>query len=342
MSRREIDHLIDDVGLPQAAQARRVAAVLFTYRCSITCAHCLFGCAGDRPDKVMNPRQCADALGLLHETGRVVHIAGGEAMLYWDALAESVALAHREGNTPHFVETNGSFAATDEIVRERFQFLRAHGVKGLYASADPYHQAFVSPERILRVRRLAREIFGARNFYGPDVSDDAIRDFPALAADEARLGDYVRQHRPSMIGTAQQALARFLDAYAPDDPDLPTHTWGGGARAEANCRAQFAAETLWEIHIDPYDNIQTNCGMILGRVPATTPAALLAQGPETANRYVATVSSEGALGLARLAAREHGFALPARVTQTCELCYLTRRFLRAYDPEVFGPAEVYL
>lgn len=88
-------------------------------------------------------------------------------------------------------------------------------------------------------------------------------------------------------------------------------------------------------------NIQTNCGMILGRLPETTPAAVLARGPERANRFVTVVCEQGPRGLAELARREYGFVPPQRLTQTCELCYLARAFLRQFHPDVFGPVEVY-
>ena len=98
---------------------------------------------------------------------------------------------------------------------------------------------------------------------------------------------------------------------------------------------------MWELHIDPYGNIQTNCGMILGKLPESSPSGLLARGLEKANRFVSTVCDQGAVGLAELAHREYGFVLPESVAQTCELCYLTRSFLRRFHPDVFGPAEVY-
>ena len=340
MASQDVDRLIDEIGLPQAAAQRRVAGILFTYRCSINCRHCLFACAGDRPNVVMTPRQCADALSLLHETGRVVHIAGGEAMLYWDTLSEAIRLAHAEGNAPHFIETNGSFATGDAIVRERLTFMAAHGVKGLYVSADPFHQEFVPPDRVLRVRRLTAEIFGERNFYGPAHSDAEIEGFPSIVRDSARLREYVRRRPPVMVGTAHRELARYLDSYAPHDDVLPARGWGNPGSKDS-CSAQFQAETMWELHVDPYGNIQTNCGIILGRTPGVRPARLLAEGPGKANRFVRLLSEKGILGLADLAQRKYGFALPERVTQTCELCYLTRRFLHGFHPEVFGPAEVY-
>lgn len=340
MTRRDIGRLIDEVGLAQAGGQCRVASVLFTYRCSITCKHCLFSAAPDRPDVVMTARQCADALALLHETGRVIHIAGGEPMLYWEILSDAVRLANEEGNAPHFIETNCSFAVDDSTARERFSFLAAHGVKGLFASADLFHQEYVPAQRFLRVRRIAKEIFGNKNFWGPENSEAEVTDLESVAGADDRLREYVRSHPPSMVGTAQKELAPYLDHYAPHDNELPIWSWQGPGQ-KASCERQFRADTMWELHIDPYGNIQTNCGIILGKLPESCPAAVLAKGPEKANRFVSTVCEQGAVGLADLAHSEYGFVLPKGVTQTCELCYLTRSFLRQFHPDVFGPQEAY-
>jgi hypothetical protein len=47
------------------------------------------------------------------------------------------------------------------------------------------------------------------------------------------------------------------------------------------------------------------------------------------------------MGLAETARDEFGFSIPERVSQNCELCYLTRSFLHQFHPEIFGPEEVY-
>lgn len=337
---KSVDDLVDAVGISKASEQVSVAAILFTYRCTIPCKHCLFGCTGDRPDVVMAPAQCAEGLALLYETGRVIHIAGGEAMLYWDCLAESVALAHRQGNAPHFIETNCSFAADDAVVRERLGFLAEHGVKGILASADPFHQEHVPPDRFLRLRRIAVELFGAKNFYGSKAPDADIEAYADIVRDPRRLRGYVRAHPPTMVGAAHRELSRYLDALSIDDAALPNVGWRG-PRVGVGCMDQFHGEVLWELHIDPYGNIQTNCGMILGRLPDKTPVQILTEGPENANRFVRMVCESGPGALVEFARREHGYEPPAQVTQTCELCYLARRFLRHYYPEVFGPGEVY-
>lgn len=334
------DALIEEMGLPQAAAQCRVAGLIFTYRCTIRCRHCLFGCAGDRPEVAMSPEQCAQGLALLHETGRVVHVAGGEPMLYWESLADGIRLAHAAGNPPHFVETNCSFAADDEVVRRRFGFLADHGVRGVYASADPFHQEFVPAAYFLRVRRWAREIFGERHFFGSGAAEVQIEELEAIGGDEAARQEYVRRHPPLAVGRAHRELARYLPQRAPGDPELPQRGWQGD-RPGVGCLAEFRADTMWELHLDPYGNLQTNCGMVLGQVGEVRPAQLLQRGPEHANRFVEAVGAHGAMGLAELAQRECGFVLPEAVSQSCELCYLARCCLRRRYPEVFGPAEVY-
>ena len=212
----------------------------------------------------------------------------------------------------------------------------------MYASADPFHQEFVPPANVLRVVRATREIFGARNYCGQAPTAEQAAEFAAIASDPARRRDFVRQRwLVMMVGSAQRELAADAVTYAPDDPRLPQPARRDGRPADGTCADKFRAASLWELHLDPSGNLQTNCGVLLGNVRDTTPAAVLQRGPETAHRFAATLAAGGARGLARLAHDECGFAPPARVTSACELCYLARRCLRAKYPAVFGPAEIY-
>ncbi len=337
--REALDDRIRQVGLVQAGQEHKVAAILFTYRCTISCRHCLFSCRGVRPDVVMGASRCVRYLGQLHELGRVVHIAGGEPMLYWDVLAEVLDRSTRAGVAPHFVETNCSFANGDDIVRHRFAFLKEHGLFGVLLSADPYHQAHVPPENFLRARRIAREVFGAENVWASSASDEQVREYAAIARDESRLAEYVRARPPSLTGSAYRELARFLQAVPINEiPPAPgSHTPPG----QRHCAGEFDAETIWEVHIDPYDNIQTNCGVILGKADRTPIAEVMARGPARANLIARTLSEAGPIGLAEFARREHGFHVPKRSQQKCALCFVTKSFLRKHYPEILGPGEIY-
>jgi hypothetical protein len=337
--REAVDGRIRQVGLLQAGQEHKVAAILFTYRCTISCRHCLFACRGARPDVVMDAGRCVRYLAQLHELGRVVHVAGGEPMLYWDVLAEALDRAARAGVAPQFVETNCSFANSDGIVRDRFTFFKQRRLFGVLLSADPYHQAHVPPENFLRARRIAREVFGPENVWASDAPDKQVREYARIGRDEGRLAEYVRAGPPSLTGSAYAELARFVRAVPINE--MPPPPGSRTAPDQRHCAGEFDAERIWEVHIDPYDNIQTNCGVILGRADHTPVAEVMARGPAQANLIARTLSESGPVGLAEFARREHGFHVPEQSQQKCALCFVTRCFLRKHYPEILGPGEIY-
>jgi hypothetical protein len=206
-------------------------------------------------------------------------------------------------------------------------------------SADPFHQASIEPEAFLRVRRLAREVFGPRNVWCSDEPDQVIRDFAAIAGDEARLRQYVRSAWINMVGTAQRELRGFLDTY-PRDAVPPGRGWRE-PHDGPGCGPEFDADRIWEIHIDPYDNIQTNCGVILGNANRAVLTELMARGPANANPIATMLAEGGPSALVRFAEERHSFLPPERVVSKCDLCYTVRRFLRPFYPDILGPDEVY-
>jgi hypothetical protein len=338
MRRDEVDRLIAEQGMVKTGGQVGVAAILFTYRCSIACRHCCFGCAGQRPEVHMPVARCVDYLADLHELGRVIHIAGGEAMLYWDELKQVLAASAARGVQPHFIESNASFATSDAVVRERLGFMRDCGLVGILLSTDPYHQAFVPPESFLRARAIAWEVFGERNVWASNCPDEQVREHAAIARDEARLCDYVRAHPPTLVGTAHR-FCEFLPTYPL--AELPiTRVWRF-PHTGRDCAIEFDREKIWEVHIDPYDNMQTNCGILLGNASKVRVAEMIARGPENANFITRLVCSGGPFALADFARDRHGFAIPDRACSKCDLCYTVRSFLRPFYPDILGPAEVY-
>ncbi|HOX39920.1 MAG TPA: radical SAM protein [Candidatus Brocadiia bacterium] len=339
MPRDKVDKLIAEIGICRAYPQLYVAAILFTYRCTIACRHCCFGCSTSRPDVVMDPEKCVRYLGDLHELGRVIHIAGGEAMMYWPQLLKALEIAAEKGVQPHFIESNCSFAVSDEICRERFGLFRSMGIQGMLFSADPYHQEHVPPERFIRARRIAFEFFGEQNVACSRASDDEIRALPEITRDEARLREYARKHPSMFVGSAFDRLSRYMDEYPVES--LPNGRGWHLEHSGQDCATEFNSQQIWEIHIDPYDNAQTNCGVILGRADETPVAEMVSRGLRDANFITRILSEGGPLGLARWAAEMHGFAIPRTAVSKCGLCFLTRRFLRQFYPEILGPAEVY-
>jgi MoaA/NifB/PqqE/SkfB family radical SAM enzyme len=142
---RPVRQVIDEEGIAAAIGLKHVAGVLYTYRCTLACAHCCFNCCPDRPDRHTPHDDALEHLRQMHAIDRVVHIAGGEAMMHREALRRLCREAGEQGVAPHFIETNATFASSLDIARERLTELRDCGVEGLLISSDPYHQAMCPP-----------------------------------------------------------------------------------------------------------------------------------------------------------------------------------------------------
>ncbi len=329
--------VIARLGVDKAMSYKCVGALIFTYRCSISCAHCLFGCG---PRVQSPPMRVDDGLFFLrqiHELDRVVHVAGGEAFLYWDDLAELAQKAGRQGIAPHFVETNSSWAASDTIVRERFKHLRDCGVLGIYLSADPYHFMYVPADNYLRARAIACEMFGEPNVPGHKVTAEKAEEFVRIGRDTAQLAAHVQKHTPMMVGNAAQRLAQYLSDVPVERLDLRP---GANSSFASGCFRGAVPPTVWEVHIDPHANIQTNCGIVLGNARRTHPQNVLQQSASESNPIVSAIAGNGPRALLDMALAR-GCAPITHAKTKCHLCYKARTYLRPFYPELLGPDEAY-
>ena len=241
--------------------------------------------------------------------------------------------------SPHFFETNASWCVDEETTRSRYESLAEAGVLGVLISADPYHQAYVAPERRERAYRWAVEVYGRENVAAGDLSLEELEDLQQRGRDPEAVAELARTHPPRLIGRAGQVLARHV-------PDRPLEElvqdglWHGESPKEEGCRVEFDSETLWEIHIDPYGNIQTCCGVIVGNAREAPLSEWMEQGFASRNELVRILSEGGPFALLEVA-KTHGFHPREGYPQKCNLCWEIRKFLRPHHPETFGPAEIY-
>jgi hypothetical protein len=325
-------------GVAKAIGLKYVGSVLYTYRCTIACRHCLFNCSPAQPDVHVSHEDGLDFLRQLHATDRVIHIAGGEALMYYEPVLELCRAADRDGIAPHFIESNASWCTTDDLTRERFQALHEAGVKGMYFSADVYHQVFFDPANRVRAYRIAIEIFGRENVAAADISLEQLERCRQIGRNEDLLAESVRRGPPKLVGRAGNDLVRFLPRRKIEDL-RKDHLWRWGG-SDGSCAPEFDAERMWEIHIDPYGNVQTCCGIVIGTLRNMSLGEMVARGFHEVNPLVREVYERGPYGLLELAVAR-GYQPQDGYAQKCHLCWDVRKFLRPYHPETFGPAEVY-
>jgi len=306
-----------------------VAGIIFTYQCSIACRHCLFACRPKRPRVVMDTDDCVRYIEFYYTQPRVIHMAGGDCFLYYRNMLEVCREAQRQGTPVHFVESNSAFCTNDDLVRRRFTELRDAGVMGMFLSADVFHQEFVPAERVLRARRIATEVWGEANVLGSALSTQDPTEFEGIARDESALREHVRSRGAGRAtGNSFKYLAQYLDRQPVD------------AFGQARCRESFDLDRMWEYHLDPYGNVQTNCGIVLGNAQRESLGEIFDQSRVWANPIVKTVSEDGPVALLHEAV-ERGLEARDGYVQKCELCFHARRFLRPHYPDILCPDEVY-
>jgi hypothetical protein len=218
------------------------------------------------------------------------------------------------------------------------QRMRDAGVPGLLISADPWHQVFVPVENRLRCYRTAVAILGRENVAARDASREELEELVAIGRDPERMAEYARQRAPWLVGRAGDRLARHF-------PDRPVAELRGDRpppdepRPNGSCAHEFDPRTMWEMHVDPYGNVQTNCGVILGNVRQTPLPEQIAAG-FPGNDLVRRIRETGPFGLLELAV-EHGYEPRPGYPHKCHMCWEVRKFLRPHFPNTFGPAEIY-
>jgi hypothetical protein len=326
-------------GVRAAIDAKHVAGLILTYRCSCACRHCLFACKPDLPNVAMTVDQAVQGILELHTLDRVVHVAGGEALLYPETVLAATRRAAELGKPPHFVETNAFWAKSDELVERRLRELKDAGVAGLLLSSDIFHQEFVSAEYFLRCQRIATEVFGERNIVGGGMPEEVVRALERDAGDEAKIAQLVGGvFSPRLVGRAARMLAPYF-AERPIEELAKDGTWYGPPDS-MSCAQEFDLEQMWEVHIDPYGNIQTCCGVVLGNIRDGSILEQAEKGWPAAEPIVSLLKAEGPVGLLPLA-EKYGYQRRAAYRQKCALCYELRYFLRPHFPATLGPDEVY-
>lgn len=314
---------------------RRWASILMSYSCTIACSHCCFGCRPNDRTPIIATEDAVRVLSDFHRLDRNIHIAGGEPFQNYERLIEIVRAAYAEGVSPHFIETNASWCVSDDLVRERFLDLKRHGILWMLISSDPYHLELIPVEDVWRGLRIAEDIFGAGTTMGY-ATQEVLQSRAAISRDQEQWRRFILNEPPKLVGRAYRTYEAMIPAKPLSQLQLET---GWGRNPGNTCCAEW--DPLWEIHVDPYGNVQTNCGVVLGNVHQRPVTDILVSWHELP--VLREFAERGIAALLELA-HPYGFVPKETYSQKCHLCMTLRTFLRNADPrfkEVFAPDEIY-
>lgn len=256
-----------------------------------------------------------------------LHFTGGEPFLRYTLLLEAVRTAEEIGYPSVFVETNCFWCINDEVVRERFEELKACGLEGVLVSANPFVVECVPLERIERGLRIAEEVFGRDGLIVyHDVYLSVLR---ALGVSGTlKFKEYIKRvlslnpralelsFHPSILlpmGRLVYSLHRLYEHYP--------------ARAFLHTSCLGELTRPWHVHVDCYYNyVPGYCaGISLGDARRIE---RLIEGVDLDDKPVLRALTENLRSLYELAVRDYGYKeLREGYISSCHLCLDLRRHL---------------
>ncbi|UCF15444.1 MAG: radical SAM protein [Phycisphaerales bacterium] len=314
----------------------RSAGLLLTYKCNCACEFCYYNCSPDKGGlmPVGTAISAWQSLRNLAGDSAKVHITGGEAFLYWDHLQEMLKEANSEKlGKVDLVETNGFWATSERIARDRLKRLDELGMDRFKISTDSFHQEYVDIELVRRLAETARNVLGSDRVL---VRWQKHLDNPTKMKDLAP-GERERRY----IAAMSDYPCRFTGRAAGKLAELVT-TQPTEALTMINCRADFLGAK--GVHIDPFGNVfnGTCSGIVLGNVNHTPLEEIWMRFDPAKDVFLNTLFDSGPCGLFA-EAEKHGYKRQKAYADKCHLCTSIRQHLleKGLCKSVVGPPECY-
>jgi hypothetical protein len=324
----------------------RSVGLLLTYKCNCACEFCYYNCSPQKGG--LMPLALAieawQSLKVIAGDNSKVHITGGEAFLYWDHLYEILEVAQKQNlGKVDLIETNGFWATSDNIVRQRLKRLDELGMNRFKISTDLFHQEYVDIEPVRRLVKIADEILGPQRVL---VRWRKYLDNPVQIK-----GSTPPKRRHQYIEAIKDYPCRFTGRAAGKLAELVASK-SIESIAAMNCKSDFLGAK--GVHIDPFGNVfsGTCSGIILGNIKnviarstATKQSSLediwKKFTPEN-NELINILFNHGPSGLLEKAEKA-GYKKNEFYADKCHLCTDIRQFFHqnGIAKSTFGPADCY-
>jgi len=319
----------------------RSAGLMLTYKCNCACEFCYYNCdpnkGGLMPvDTVVNAWQ---SLKILAGDSAKIHITGGEPFLYWEHLLQILDQAQKQNlGRVDLIETNGFWATSEKIVRQRLKRLDELGMNRFKVSTDPFHQQYVDIESVRRLAGMATEVLGSERVlvrwqkYLENPTD--MKNLSPAELEQQYL-NAIKDYPCRFTGRAAGKLAELAASQSIE------------SLAAMNCRSAYLGAK--GVHIDPFGNVfsGTCSGIIIGNVNvrAVREPPLLdiwkQFDPQSAD-LIGTLFEKGPFGLLAEAEKQ-GYKRKEFYAGKCHLCTSIRQFFfnNGLEKPIVGPAECY-
>lgn len=288
---------------------------LLTYRCTFECDHCfVFGSPNaEGTFTLIQVRQVLEQARQI-DSVNTVYFEGGEAMLYYPLLIESMRQARRLGLQVGIV-TNAYFATSEQDAALWFAPLTELGIADLSISDDAFHSGEQdSPGK--RALRAAQKL-------GLPAASICI-DKPTVISN-ASTGD---KGKP-IVGGDVMFRGRAAETLT---TGLPTRPW----ESFDECVHEDLVEP-GRVHVDAYGNVHLCQGISIGNLWETPLATMMTGYRAECHPIIGPLVDGGPA----LLAKEYKFPVQEGYVDACHLCYSVRKSLMDRFPQYLAPKQLY-
>jgi hypothetical protein len=318
-----------------------VLKIHLTYRCSAECDHChLFATHSARDVLSLDL-----ALSVIRDLKRLndlqlVVLLGGEPGLVPE-LTHTLVREIRALGLGARVETNASWATSEEAARAFLEPLYAVDTE-VMLSVDAFHEPFIPLGNLERAIRVSESLGVNFNLEVPYLDYPGER-HPLDQRTNALLAELVRRlgHAPAHICTGPIFFkGRAAHTLAPAIAEQRR----GGIPTECCDTVPWwldgSQQTLQLLGLDPYGNLNKECGIVIGNATRHSVEAILRGFDAVKHPILSELIRSGPLGLARLALAE-GYPMREHYADKCHLCQEAREALRKKYPDLLQPGQQY-
>lgn len=127
-------------------------------KCNAECSHCCFSC-GPSSSEELSYEELWEIVnyGIQSKVINEISISGGEPFLNEELVCNIVEAVSKSGKIATCI-TNGFWAKTEEIARNKISNLCKIGLRHLTISFDLFHQDFINPQNIRNILLAANQL----------------------------------------------------------------------------------------------------------------------------------------------------------------------------------------
>lgn len=225
--------------------------LITNYFCTSRCRHCLYNSGPNREKRYITPRTAEKNLIVIRSLGcRSVHIGGGEPMLRPDDLGTVLKIARKLGVAIEYVETNSSWFIDLKSAKSTLLQLKQKGLQTLLISISPFHNEFISFNKMRGVMEAAGQTgIGLFPWIGDFISNlssfDASRSHSLEEYEEKFGQDFLsRVLQRYWVHLGGRALETFRPVLETRSADQILNDGIGG------CKGELSATTHFHIDLD--------------------------------------------------------------------------------------------